>query len=276
MIRDQLDRWKTAWTDAVAGVERESAAWTEANAGRLDWQIVGLVAVACVVVTLLEYIGGSGDWHAWETVVGWFRDDGDAWLKSIFRDETYGRLYRLTYWSLSTFVGYLLIPSLYVRFVMGERLRDFGWSLAGTLRHSWIYIVLFVAIVPAVFFASTTQSFQNTYPFYEHAARSWQEFLVWELLYALQFLSLEFFFRGFLIHGLKRRFGFYAILLSVVPYCMIHFGKPMPETLGAILAGLALGILSLFTRSIWLGVAIHVTVAVMMDVLSLWWQGKLF
>jgi hypothetical protein len=50
----------------------------------------------------------------------------------------------------------------------------------------------------------------------------------------------------------------------------------MPETLGAIFAGIALGTLSLFTRSIWLGVAIHVSVAVSMDLISLWLAGKLF
>ncbi len=92
----------------------------------------------------------------------------------------------------------------------------------------------------------------------------------------MQFFSLEFFFRGFLIHGTRARYGYYAILLSVVPYCMIHFGKPLPETLGAIVAGLALGTISLFTRSIWLGVLIHVSVAVSMDLLSLAIQGKLF
>ena len=89
-------------------------------------------------------------------------------------------------------------------------------------------------------------------------------------------MSLEFFFRGFLVHGLKRRFGFYCIVIAVMPYCMIHFGKPMPETLGAIFAGLALGTLSLFTRSIWLGVAIHVSVAVSMDLIALWYRGALF
>lgn len=67
-----------------------------------------------------------------------------------------------------------------------------------------------------------------------------------------------------------------AVLLAVMPYCMIHFGKPMPETLGAIFAGIALGTLSLFTRSIWLGVAIHVSVAVSMDLISLWLAGRLF
>ncbi len=55
-----------------------------------------------------------------------------------------------------------------------------------------------------------------------------------------------------------------------IPYCMIHFGKPMPEALGAIGAGVVLGLLSLKTRSIWLGAAIHIGVAWTMDALAIW------
>jgi membrane protease YdiL (CAAX protease family) len=50
---------------------------------------------------------------------------------------------------------------------------------------------------------------------------------------------------------------------------MIHYGKPMPETFGAILAGLLLGTLAMRTRSIWGGVLIHIGVATTMDVMAL-------
>lgn len=172
-------------------------------------------------------------------------------------------------------MGYLVLPALYTRFALKQRLVDMGLGFKGALKHWWIYVGLYALVMPAVYIVSKTDSFQRTYPFYEHAGRSLQDFLLWEATYALQFLSLEFFFRGVLIHATKHRLGVYSILLSVIPYCMIHFGKPMPETLGAILAGIALGFLSLYTRSIWLGVAIHVSVAVSMDILSLIAQGKL-
>ena len=98
---------------------------------------------------------------------------------------------------------------------------------------------------------------------------SWLDLFVWEALYAAQFLSLEIFFRGFILHGLRRALGANAIFVMIVPYCMIHFGKPMPETLGAIGAGLILGTLAMRTRSIWGGVLIHIGVAMTMDVLAL-------
>ena len=96
------------------------------------------------------------------------------------------------------------------------------------------------------------------------------EFLAYyEVLYAAQFLSLEIFFRGFLLQGLRRALGSNAIFAMIVPYCMIHYGKPLPETLGAIGAGLILGTVAMRTKSIWGGVLIHVGVAMTMDVMAL-------
>jgi membrane protease YdiL (CAAX protease family) len=103
---------------------------------------------------------------------------------------------------------------------------------------------------------------------YKQAGRSWLDFLVWELIYGAQFLTLEIFFRGWWIRA-TRVFGVGAIWSMVVPYCMIHFGKPYLEACAAIVAGVVLGSLSMRTRSIYAGFLVHWTVAVLMDVLAL-------
>ena len=54
-----------------------------------------------------------------------------------------------------------------------------------------------------------------------------------------------------------------------VPYCMIHFGKPYFEANGAIVVGVVLGSLSMRTKSIYAGFLVHITVALMMDLLAL-------
>jgi uncharacterized protein len=261
--------------DTFERIEEQSRQWTEANRRRIDWQVVGLVVLACFVLSFLEYFGGSRDYRNLEWPLGLVFDNAAERIRYTFRDSEFARLARLAYWSGCTFAAYMVVPILYVKLVMRRSLRDFGMGVRGALKHSWIYVGLFALVMPAVYLMSLTETFQHTYPFYEHATRSWTDFVLWQLLYALQFLSLEFFYRGFLVHGLKLRFGVYTVLLSVVPYCMIHFGKPMPETMGAVFAGIALGVLSLYTRSIWLGVAIHVSVALAMDTLSLLAQGKL-
>jgi hypothetical protein len=49
----------------------------------------------------------------------------------------------------------------------------------------------------------------------------------------------------------------------------------MPEAIGSIVAGFVLGTLALKSGSIWWGALAHVTVAVTMDLLSLWHRGFL-
>jgi len=56
---------------------------------------------------------------------------------------------------------------------------------------------------------------------------------------------------------------------------MIHFGKPYLEACSAMVAGTVLGSLSMRTRSIYAGFLVHGTVAILMDVLSLYRQNGL-
>ena len=62
----------------------------------------------------------------------------------------------------------------------------------------------------------------------------------------------------------------------MVPYVMIHFVKPAPEAAAAIVGGLVMGYLALRTGSIVWGIALHVSVAALMDVSSLWHRGLLW
>lgn len=225
------------------------------DAGRIDWRVVVVLIAACVTLTVQEYIG---DRTYFEKLWPWDRRDPDM----------YWHLKGFAWWSGWRFIGYFVFPLLCVLAMPGEKLRDYHLSMRGFVKHLWIYVLLFALVAPAVYFAAQTASFQHTYPFYKQANRSSFDFWAWEGMYAVQFLSLEFFFRGFMLQGLRRAFGSNAIFVMVVPYCMIHYGKPMAETFGAIGAGVILGTLAMRTRSIWGGVLIHVGVATMMDALA--------
>ena len=136
-------------------------------------------------------------------------------------------------------------------------------------QHLGVYVILFIPVLIAVLAVSFTEDFNTYYPFYNMAHRSLFDFVVWEFFYIIQFFSLEFFFRGFMIQPLRKIMGPSAIFAMMVPYVMIHFGKPMPECFAAIIAGVVLGTLSLRTRSIWGGFFIHVFVAVSMDIAAI-------
>ena len=140
------------------------------------------------------------------------------------------------------------------------------------------WILAFFLFAPVVIAASFSQPFQDTYPFYElMPGESIVPYLaLWWGLYALQFAALEWFFRGFMLGGLKPVFGYLAVPLMVIPYFLIHLQKPALEAVGAIAAGMALGTLALKTRTIWWGAALHVAVALTMDVASLTQQDLIF
>jgi membrane protease YdiL (CAAX protease family) len=206
-----------------------------------------------VSLTLQEYVGERGFF------VRHFPD---------LAGGEYGELIRHAWWAGWRFLGYVVIPIAVILAMPGERVRDYYLGFSGFRSKLRVYLLLFLLILPVVIGASRFPEFQQIYPFYKWANRSAADFWAWEALYGLQFLSLEFFFRGFMLKALAPRFGSGAIFVMVVPYCLIHFGKAMPETLGAIVAGLVLGTLAMRTRSIWGGVLLHVSVAVTMDLLA--------
>jgi membrane protease YdiL (CAAX protease family) len=130
-------------------------------------------------------------------------------------------------------------------------------------------------LVPLLLLVSRRPDFGSYYPFYKNSSRSWYDFLSWEAMYFAQFFALEAFFRGFWLGALRRSFGSGAIFVMAVPYCMIHFGKPFLEVNAAIIAAVALGSLSMKTKSIYQGFLVHITVAVLMDWLALYHRQAL-
>jgi uncharacterized protein len=232
-----------------------------------------VLAAAAVLLTLLEYVGTA---ERASVALAWLARRGGPLAPAaaaVLRGPWY-ELACYACWAIACALCYVLFPLLVLRRLRpGEPLSSFGWSTSGLQGHGLTYLLLFAAVLPLVAAAALRPEFVRTYPFYSLAGRSAFDFLAWEALYALQFLSLEFFFRGFLLHTLKRDLGAHAIFVAVVPYCMIHFSKPLPEALGAIVAGIVLGTLSLRTGSILGGVMLHVAVAFTMDVLALVRKG---
>jgi uncharacterized protein len=185
----------------------------------------------------------------------------------------------LGYWIGLVTVFYFIIPSIFIKFVWGKDLTDFGLKFKveeGTIS---ILLMCLLIMLPIIFLVSFTESFSNKYPFFKiFNGDSYlsSSLLLWEVLYIAQFFSTEFFFRGFLVQSLKPSLGMYSIFVMTVPYCMIHFGKPGAEAVAAIMAGIFLGWLSYTNGSIWLGLMLHCIVALAMDFLALYQKKELF
>ncbi len=176
-------------------------------------------------------------------------------------------------WCLGSTFGYIVPTALYARWAFGMSPRDLGLRLDGFVQHLPLYIFFFGVVAPFLVYFSTEPHFQRMYPLCKQAHLSWNHLVIWELSYGVQFIGVEFFFRGFLLFVVARFIGPYAVPAMVLPYCMLHFQKPGMESLGAIIAGTVLGVVALRTRSILAGVGIHTAVAWSMDFLSMWHKG---
>jgi membrane protease YdiL (CAAX protease family) len=172
------------------------------------------------------------------------------------------------WWGVTRIGGYLAPVLVWKLLFRGDRIRDYGLRAQGFRAHLWIYALCVAIMVPVLTLAQRQPDFGTYYPFYTLAGRSWVDFLAWEAIYLGQFFALELFFRGWWI-GASRSLGPASIFLVAVPYVAIHWGKPYFEAMGAIVAGVVLGSLSVRTRSIWAGLLVHSTIALLMDVASL-------
>jgi uncharacterized protein len=243
---------------AFANAWREIDALRDPNARADARAITYLYIVATMSVTSI-WIGNRGFYY--DTASKWLPPSGE-----------YHGLFGDLWWVGMCVLSYFVVPAIAVKWTGGS-LRAHGLSPRGFVRHLPLYLGLYALVLPAVLIASTQHNFVNTYPLSSDAQRAWAPLLIFEAGYALQFFALEFFFRGFMLFGLVRYLGVLVIPVMLVPYALIHFGKPLPEALGAILAGTVLGTLALRTGSIWGGVFIHYAVALTMDLLALWRKG---
>ncbi len=172
------------------------------------------------------------------------------------------------YWFISDFFTLFILSLLIIKFVLKENLRDYG-LIWGDYKTGIKISVFFLAVMlPIIWIASSADSFVQKYPHLHSAKESWGLFLIYESGMLIYMFAWEFIWRGFMLFGLKEKFGYYAVLIQMIPFVILHNGKPELETFGAIAGGIALGILALRTKSIYYCVAVHIGVMFFIDFIS--------
>ena len=161
------------------------------EARRATAQAAVALLYTCVVLTVIEY------WlhpvRLEERLRGW----GAGTMPPV-------SLKAGSLWSLSTVLGYGVVPMLLVVFWHRESLATIGCRLRGFGRHLLVYLALFACMVPVILFVARRDDFLSAYPFVASATESRQDFFLWELAYVAQFFALEAFFRGFLLFTLEK------------------------------------------------------------------------
>lgn len=174
------------------------------------------------------------------------------------------------YMFISMFIWLGLLPLLIVHFVFNEPLTNYGLQV-GNWRQGMAATLVFLAII-AIFLlypSSQAADFRQVYPFDRGAGRSLQAFVRFEALRGLLFYSAwEFFFRGFMLFGLRKYVGdWLAICIQTIPSCLWHIGLPPGEILASIPAGIFFGIMAFRLNSILWVFLLHYFIGLVLDLL---------
>jgi len=136
----------------------------------------------------------------------------------------------------------------------------------------WPYFTLLLMMMPLIAAASFLPDFQSAYPrlkFWRYdGVFGMPEAAVgglFEIAYAIDFVSVELLYRGALVIGLYKLLGKEVVLPMAAAYVFIHFGKPLGEAISSLFGGYILGVVAYRTKTIFSGIIIHIGVALAME-----------
>ena len=177
------------------------------------------------------------------------------------------------YWNQVIYWPFKLIVAAAILFILWKLTKEKQTFYGTGVKDFTVkpYLLMLLIMVPLIALASTQHDFLAMYPklksisfLKDHRHSGWYK-LLYELSYGSDFISIELFFRGFLILAFAKWFGKDAILPMACFYCTIHFGKPLGECISSFFGGLILGVVIYNTRTIWGGLIVHLGIAWLME-----------
>lgn len=190
-----------------------------------------------------------------------------TWFESLqFEQDIY--LWEYLYWFAGDVITLFVLPAGIIKIFFREKFVNYGLT-AGDHKAGIKYCCIFLAVMlPLIWFVSSSAEFADAYPLLYETKLSWRVFIIFEAGLMLYIAAWEFIWRGFMLFGLKEKFGYYSVLIQMIPFLILHNGKPAAETFSAIWGGIALGILALRTGSILYGIIIHAGIMFTIDLIS--------
>ena len=220
----------------------------------MGWRPLWLSAVAALCLVVYHHQGSPLN------APPWFLD-----ASAVFTGIDALRFHQHLWGHLSAVVVLMLAPLLLCLVLEGWKPTELGLSVRGAKREFLLVLGLWLAFLPIVWWFSDTPGFARTYPRLPQARGDMSLLIAYDAAYLVKWIAWEFFFRGFMLFGFKKDFGTRAVLISTIPFVLMHFGKPQPEVYGSLFAGLILCKIALSSNSIWPGVLLHWLVASSQD-----------
>jgi membrane protease YdiL (CAAX protease family) len=172
------------------------------------------------------------------------------------------------------FVLMFVLPVLYIKLKMKKNLSDFGFGLGDVKYGTKLLLLIPFVIAPILYFSAQMPDVQSEYPLAKSLLQDQSQLWFYELMYVVfYYIAWEFFFRGFILFGLKDKYGvFVAILIQTISSCLVHIGKPEGEIIGSIVVGILFGMIAIRTKSIWYVFILHAALGVLTDLFIIYGQ----
>jgi membrane protease YdiL (CAAX protease family) len=152
---------------------------------------------------------------------------------------------------LSNLFYFVALPILVIVVILRKNPLDFGLRWGDfAIWGRYVAVVCLIA-APILFVFSRVTVFEKYYRV-EHF-----DFLAYFLTTCAILFAQEYLYRGFLTFGLKEKLGEAAILVQMVPFVLLHLGKPELETLSTIATGTLFGYIAYRGKSFWPAFFIH-------------------
>ncbi|MCB0725628.1 MAG: CPBP family intramembrane metalloprotease [Ignavibacteriae bacterium] len=188
------------------------------------------------------------------------------YYNNIGQDRLDSRLY----WFFTDGLLMFLIPFLSIKFVLKGKLSDYGFSLGDKKFGLFSVAAFFLFMLPFLWVVSATPDFAKTYPQGgSEVSSNLSIFLLYEAGVLTYMLGWEFLWRGYMLFGLKEKFGYYSIFIQMIPFFILHKGKPELELLGSIFAGLVMGIQAWRSNSFVYSWILHWLIMFSIDTISI-------
>lgn len=194
-------------------------------------------------------------------------------ILSTFPPETITFIYKCLNNLLCVLTVFLPIWLFYLLFDRKKKLGFYGLRTKNAKLKPFFSIFYF--IIPLVLLSAIFTEMGQYYPMYSSTnAGMFKDYfniselitiISYEIAYGINFIGVELAFRGLLIIGFIKILGKDAILPMVTAYSILHFGKPLPETISSIFGGYALAVFAYKYKHIWAGIILHIGLAWLME-----------
>ena len=204
-----------------------------------------LILTATIVISLLYFLVGNQSFY-------------ERYLGSYTEGGTFGFLAPSLSQFAITLILFFFLPILIIKNVFHERPRDYGWQV-GDRKAGWLVLTWGVPLVLVLAWLSSKDlAFRHQYPLFISRlddfplqGQNITVFILYEFTYIFYYIGWEFFFRGFVLFGLKDSIGVVgALVLQAAISTMLHASKPLPELITAFPGGIIFGLVALRCRSL--------------------------